>query len=186
MFTFVFYTGEMAYAISSIMNAAPNTRSIKQVMLTMIYHAAKIIYRAATLMIVNNFLYDICRPVCRYLSSGSYQYKYYYHTRLGIPIPPRRVSMAAVNAFPIQTNPNYSYYSTYPQPQSKLVPNDSRPQPHVSPRPPPAPHLAMRPPYHHYRPYTNCVSNGNRKFYNQERVPLQPQWHQVQVFEWLV
>jgi hypothetical protein len=52
MFTFVFYTGEMAYAISSIVNAPTNSRSIKSVLATLIYHAAKIIYRAFTLMIV--------------------------------------------------------------------------------------------------------------------------------------
>ncbi|XP_035705960.1 uncharacterized protein LOC118435035 isoform X2 [Folsomia candida] len=141
-FSLVFYSGEMAYDISSIVNGTPNSRSIKQVFVTMSYHAAKIIYRATTLMIVNNFLYDICRPVCRYLSQGSYQYKYYYHTRLGLPLPSRRASVAVPSSYPYPVqanNPTYSVYSTYPQPHSKMMANNNN-----SHHPPPPP----RPPRH--------------------------------------
>lgn len=70
MFTFVFYIGEMGYAISVILKT-PKDQTVKKVILTMIFHATKIIYRAITLMTVNNFLYDICRPVYKYLSQVS-------------------------------------------------------------------------------------------------------------------
>jgi len=152
LFSFVFYTGEMAFAISSIISGPSSGKSIKQVFMTMSYHALKIIYRAFTLMVVNNFLYDVCRPVYRYLSQGSFQYKYYYHSRLGIPLPlpPRRrrtsananpatqqISNNAVPALPIIPNaaPNYRYYSTYPQPRNKLLLNPRPPDINNSYRP---------------------------------------------------
>jgi hypothetical protein len=121
----------------------------------------------------NNFLYDICRPVCRFLSQGSYQYKYYYHARLGTPLPSRRMSMAAMNAYPIQANNlNYTYYSTFPQPQNKLVAQHPQPRPPPpSPRPAPAPVFASRTPYHHYRPpFPNCSSGGSNVQLNRNHV----------------
>jgi hypothetical protein len=140
--------------ISSIVET-PSSRTIKQVFVTMSFHAAKIIYRAATLMIVNNFLYDVCRPVYRYLSQGSYQYKYYYQSRFGIPLlPTRRTSIAATAAFPAQRQPNYRYYTTYPQPRNKLPPN--APRPHQPPQPLQHPRLIANSINHHPYPYANC------------------------------
>lgn len=106
----------MAFAISSIVNTPPNSPppKIKSVMWTMGLHATKIIYRASTLMIVNNFLFDICRPAYHYLSKENFQYRHYLYRTFGIPLPKRK-PLFARTAYPIQTNPTYSYYSTYPQ-----------------------------------------------------------------------
>lgn len=187
MFSFVFYSGEMAYDISSIIKTPPQNRDIKQVLLTMLYHAAKIIYRAFTLMIVNNFLYDICRPVHRYLTQGSYQYKYYCHERLGLPLPSRRMSMAALNqAFPIQRIPSFTTYSTFPQLRHKVKVNNNVTANNVAvhrfpqaapPRPPRVP--VVQPPYHSYPRYAH-----SQKTFNQENRIAK--WHSVPVFEWLV
>lgn len=185
-FSLVFYSGEMAYDISSIVNGTPNSRSIKQVFVTMSYHAAKIIYRATTLMIVNNFLYDICRPVCRYLSQGSYQYKYYYHTRLGLPLPSRRASVAVPSSYPYPVqanNPTYSVYSTYPQPHSKMMANNNN-----SHHPPPPP----RPPRHPSAPQQRRWprnARSNVTFQHTDGMAVRLQWHPdpaFNVFEWLV
>jgi len=104
MFTFVFYIGEMGHAIYGILKPdPPRDQSVKKVILTMLFHATKIIYRAVTLMTVNNFLYDICRPVYKYLSQGSYLYTSYYNYRLGIPPPTRRRRMSSVTTQMIPT-----------------------------------------------------------------------------------
>lgn len=151
IFSLVFYIGEMAFDISKIVDPANNT-SIKQAFITMFCHAAKIIYRAFALMTVNNFLWDICRGTQRYLSQESYQYKYYYHNRLGIQLPSRRASVAVPSVIPVQNNPTYSYFSTYPQPRHKgvtMANNVSSISHHhthqQAPLPPPRPPRILRP-----------------------------------------
>lgn len=67
IFTFLFYIAEMSYDVSEIWKARTKRTAIS-VILTLSYHGAKIIYRAITLMTVNNYVYDVCRPVYRYLS----------------------------------------------------------------------------------------------------------------------
>ena len=122
MFTFVFYIGEMGYAISVILKAPPRDQTVKKVILTMLFHAIKIIYRAVTLMTVNNFLYDICRPVYKYLSQGSYMYTSYYNYRLGIPPPTRRRRLSSVTTqlmVPVKTQPSTS--SITQQPNNSVV-----------------------------------------------------------------
>lgn len=187
MFTFVFYIGEMGYDISVILK--PNSKaSIGKVVQTMLFHAAKIIYRAVTLMIINNFLFDLCRPVYKFLSQGSYMYTSYYNYRLGIPPPRRRRRLSSVTSqmieikrIPIPSSTTQEPPGTQPattagvplgpaatalakfQRQYGLLPMPYVPPPPLFPPPPPTPRIPVP-----------STAMPLLPVYNSTKIPLQP------------
>lgn len=136
-------------------------------------------------MTVNNFLYDICRPVYKYLSQGSFMYTTYYNYRLGIPPPTRRRRLSSVTSQPIQIKILPRSTSKQLQDTGALAINPA-PQPHVvaqyrQPRgtlsthfappllipPPPTPATtAILPSYNNTMPLLPV--------YNSTKIPLQP------------
>ncbi|CAL8074862.1 unnamed protein product [Orchesella dallaii] len=173
MFTFVFYIGEMGHAIYGILKPEPpRDQSVKKVILTMLFHATKIIYRAVTLMTVNNFLYDICRPVYKYLSQGSYLYTSYYNYRLGIPPPQRRRRMSSVTTQMIPTKLLQPPSSTQHLSRSGMPLGPSAPVAQFSQ--PVRPFINPRPIGHPTQVPLACAPSSNLPVYNSTKIPLQP------------